>query len=903
MLNELLTFFDHSRHQLKVRGVAAVLDVLTFKGHEGLSRPFKYTVEFTSVTQDIAVEQMLGRDASFTLHAPPEKRPLPGFSLPPVKPLRTLHGVITGFKRLSDSRDEARYEITLEAHLALLGRGKQYRIYQHQSVPEIVESVLRSRHQFEGQHFLFQLVRDYPRREQVMQYGESDLAFISRLLAEVGIWYRVVSDDRLSIDVIEFHDDQRHYQFNVKLPCRPPSGMSSSGKDAVWDLQACHRVVEQHINVRAYHHRDARAYLDGEVDQTRGATTTYGEGYHYAEPYMALGDALDQDEDLLSESGYFYARLNHERFLNQQTRLSGVSSSTALAPGQVLKISDGAPQAFGTGAVITCVTLEATRDSSLLTHFEAIPYSETVCFRPPLGAKPQMAGTVPARVTSNRANDPYGHIDLEGRYRVSFLFDRDTWKAGEESVWLRMARPYAGDTHGLHLPLICGTEVAVAFEHGDPDRPYIAHALHDSQNPDHVTLRNYKRNVLRTPANNKLRMDDTRGQEHIKLSTEHGGKSQLNLGHLVDAQKKQRGEGVELRTDAWSVLRGGKGVFITADAQAKAQGPVLEMSAAKRRLQDAGDQLQQLSVDAEASQAEPADVAAQLALLRDQLDELKAAVVLLSAPDGIALTSGKHLQLAAQGNLMLNAGGEADLSVVKRLFVGVGQGLSLFVRKLGIKLIANQGPVTVQAQNDSLSLMARQGLEITSTEDQVFITAKQKITLNAGGSYITLDANGIESGTEGDYNVKAAMFDYSGPASMTASFLEYPQSLSAQVFRLRVPSAHEAAGQSWAGMPYKLYADGALLKEGVLDDGAELRIDHQVVTREYRLQMANGTSFQIPVPGEYRNPPQAHLANLGLLNHTPQTHPEVGQPSTHSDHRVKYAGVLDGLVDTQGDPQ
>ncbi|MBF8469505.1 phage baseplate assembly protein V, partial [Klebsiella oxytoca] len=98
--------------------------------------------------------------------------------------------------------------------------------------------------------------------------------------------------------------------------------------------------------------------------------------------------------------------------------------------------------------------------------------------------------------------------DRDGRYRVSLLFDRDHWPPGEESLWVRQARPYAGDTYGLHLPLLAGTEVAIAFEQGDPDRPYIAGVLHDSAHPDPVTIRNYKRNVLRTPANNKIRLDD-----------------------------------------------------------------------------------------------------------------------------------------------------------------------------------------------------------------------------------------------------------------------------------------------------------------------------------------------------------------------------------------------------------
>ncbi|HCM9228077.1 TPA: DUF2345 domain-containing protein [Enterobacter bugandensis] len=89
----------------------------------------------------------------------------------------------------------------------------------------------------------------------------------------------------------------------------------------------------------------------------------------------------------------------------------------------------------------------------------------------------------------------------------------------------------------------------------------------------------------------------------------------------------------------------------------------------------------------------------------------------------------------------------------------MGSALSVFVRKLGIRLIANQGPVQVQAQNDLMALLARKEISIVSTEDEIRILAKKKITLNGGGSYITLDANAIESATLGEYRTKAGHYD------------------------------------------------------------------------------------------------------------------------------------------------
>ncbi|MGN6987997.1 phage baseplate assembly protein V, partial [Neisseria sp. P0007.S010] len=84
---------------------------------------------------------------------------------------------------------------------------------------------------------------------------------------------------------------------------------------------------------------------------------------------------------------------------------------------------------------------------------------------------------------------------------------------------VRLAKPYAGPEYGIHFPLHEGTEVMLSFVQGNPDRPYISGVMHDSAHPDHIPADWNTRNVIRTWANNKLRMEDQKGQEHIKLAT------------------------------------------------------------------------------------------------------------------------------------------------------------------------------------------------------------------------------------------------------------------------------------------------------------------------------------------------------------------------------------------------
>ncbi|HCX5869447.1 TPA: type VI secretion system tip protein VgrG, partial [Escherichia coli] len=798
--------FDHSHHKLKIRGLKSPVDVLTFTGREQLSAPFRYDIEFTSTDKTIEPESVLMQDGAFSLSAPPVQ------GMPVQTALRTLHGIITGFKLLSSSRDEARYEVRLEPRMALLTRSRQNAIYQNLTVPQIVEKILRERHQMRGQDFVFNLKSEYPSREQVMQYGEDDLTFISRLLSEVGIWFRFATDARLKIEVIEFYDDQSGYERGLTLPLRHPSGLHDGATEAVWGLNTAYSVVEKSVTTRDYNYRTATAEMMTEQhDATGGDNTTYGEAYHYADNFLQKGDKE------AAESGAFYARIRHERYLNEQAILKGQSTSSLLMPGLEIKVQgDDAPAVFRKGVLITGVTASAARDRSYELTFTAIPYSERYGYRPALIPRPVMAGTLPARVTSTVKNDIYAHIDKDGRYRVNLDFDRDTWKPGYESLWVRQSRPYAGDTYGLHLPLLAGTEVSIAFEEGNPDRPYIAGVKHDSAHTDHVTIQNDKRNVLRTPANNKIRLDDERGKEHIKVSTEYGGKSQLNLGHLVDAGKQQRGEGFELRTDLWGAVRAKKGIFISADAQDKAQGQVREMAPAMAILDGAQSQMKSLSTDAQTANADPADLSSQIALLQQSVKDLTQAAILLSAPKGVAIASGEHLQLAASKNLIANAGNHADIGVVKNMFIGVGQALSVFVRKAGIKLFANKGAISVQAQNDLMELLAQKSIEITSTEDEIKITAKKKITLNGGGSYIRLDACGIEAGTPGEYNVKAGYYGRKPKAKLTPELMAFPVIESGE-FNAKFLFTDDD-GLPYANTKYiACFSDGTQ-KEGITDE-------------------------------------------------------------------------------------
>ena len=717
---------------------AALLSVVSFEAVEQLGEPYRITIQLTH-PQELNRTDYLGKEACFSiavgLHEP-----------------RIFAGCITHFNKRKQTADFHGYEFVIEPLVARLRHTHASRVFQKQTAPQIIEAILR-RHDFNGNQFQFKTRRTYPEHAFRLQYQLSDWDYIHLLMQQEGL-YSYFAPGKFG-DIIVFGDDIDHYLYKpeLKVPYRETAGLES-GQETVFSLQTHSETVPASYRVADYHPADAWERFKEEANIARDDKTTYGQPYVYGSHHLNQAGAK------------WEAQLRHEAAIARQIVYAGESNILELRPARILRMDQALPDAPN-GQVIVSVTHSGARDAAYKNSYTAIPSDRPFRLQLDEANWPKIAGTLSARVTSPNKY-PHAYITKHGHYTVRFDLDFDEWNPGGESVPLRLAKPFAGANEtGFHFPIIDGTEAAIAFMDGNPNKPYIAHLHHNSRQPDHITTENrwLSRNVIRTQSNNKLRMEDWKGQEHIKLTTEHG-KSQLNLGHLVDSKRQWRGEGVELRTDNHAAIRGGKGIFISADAQLQANGRQLDMQQAIAQLEAALAQAKGLAETAKASQALAMDYEQLHHQLDDTFKQLQEAAILMSAPDGIALVSGGDVQLSAADHVTTTAGGNADISVMKKFTVAAGEAISLFAQKLGMKLFAARGKVEIQAQSDDMALTADKNVMMTSANGRLDISAKEEILLKAGGSYIRITPLGIEEGTLGDRTWKAASHRRQGPASL-----------------------------------------------------------------------------------------------------------------------------------------
>ncbi|OCG26190.1 hypothetical protein A9G11_00020 [Gilliamella sp. wkB108] len=234
------------------------LSVFSLNGVESLNQPWQYIVSFTCQNKQIDINSVLTKPASLTFlphnSLPKQLSQFSEFAL--TEKAKTLYGVITEFSLLSISKDEARYQVKLEPRLALLANHHQSAIYQNQSVIDVVEEVLRN-HGFTGIDYRLELKDAYPIREFITQWQESDLTFIQRLLADVGIWFRFETHPKHNCDVVVISDYEQGYENVGNIALKPPSGMNDSQQNSIWNLQFSSRTKPKQVSVNDYNYRSA----------------------------------------------------------------------------------------------------------------------------------------------------------------------------------------------------------------------------------------------------------------------------------------------------------------------------------------------------------------------------------------------------------------------------------------------------------------------------------------------------------------------------------------------------------------------------------------------------------------------------------------------------------------------
>ncbi|MDV7557578.1 type VI secretion system Vgr family protein [Acinetobacter baumannii] len=452
------------------------------------------------------------------------------------------------------------------------------------------------------------------------------------------------------------------------------------------------------------------------------------------------------------------------------------------------------------------------------------------------------------------------HVDQWGRIKVRFLFTRaddhsHDGGAGSndndtDSAWVDVLTPWAGAGYGARFLPRVGEIVVIDFFDGNIDRPFVVGRIHEAERhptqfdqkgqlPDTKKLSGIRSEEVDGKGFNQLRFDDTTGQISAQLQSSHAA-SQLNLGNLSHPKDKAesdgRGEGFELRTDQWGAVRAGSGLLVSTHKQDQAQGVHLDASEAKQQIEGGLNNAKALSEVAKNQQTDPLEMLENLKTFIEQIEEkdqdkaaaFKQALMILTAPNSIALASNEDIHLSADGQLNQTAGDSINLSTQKNLIAHAQNKISLFAAQQGARLYAGKGKVEIQAQGDGADLIARKAVQVISTEDKIEATAAKEIVLTAGGSQVKITGSGIFMTTSGKFEVKAGQHVFMGGGSANANvpalpkleFAQSPYSAQYQLFK--------ADGRNFQGYKYFIHdSKNNLIKQGITDNQG---FTEQVVT-------------------------------------------------------------------------
>lgn len=466
------------------------LEVSALEGTETISKLFE--IQVTAVSVGIVdAERLLGAKASLVL-------------------LRDDHEVCRMFGMIAAVRDgyesesdHTSYSFTFVPRAHRMALHETLDIFLDLTVPEIVEKKLELAKLEKGKDYELRLYNTYPKREMVVQYKETDLAFISRLTEHLGMSF--FFEHRDGRDVFILTDDNpgfRRIAAEDHIPFRPRGDLRD-----VYRFESLAQMVPSEHIVRDYNYRTPHVELAARADLPGGEGRVVEYGAHFK----------------TNDEGEKIAKIRAEEQIVRRRTICGESDVPLLAAGATF-VLEGHPMG-DLDLLITEVT-HSLRQVALgavsgarryENKFKAILRSTK--FRPArVTPKPKVHGVLTGRIDTETMGR-YAEIDSEGRYHVKFLFDMAETPNGQASRPVRMMQPHAGAGYGMHFPLRHGVEVLILCVDGDPDRPIIAGTVPNPQTASPVVTGNAPRNIIRTGGDNEINIDDTADGQRIKLLT------------------------------------------------------------------------------------------------------------------------------------------------------------------------------------------------------------------------------------------------------------------------------------------------------------------------------------------------------------------------------------------------
>ena len=522
-----------------------IFDVVAFQGLERVSAPFEVRLELSSFDPSIPIEALVDTEAYVEIQANCYEP-------------KYIHGVITEVARGDAGNHRTFYTLTLRPALARLSHVTDSKIWQFQTVQDVIKSVLLTH---DIHHFEWRIFHEHPKRDYITQFAETTLAFIERLLSEEGISYHF--EHAKGHHLLVFTDNSFTSPYMHPFATLEYNA-TSGGYDQRFFIDRFHqyqRLTTTGFALSDYTHKNPRLRMDAAFGHMQSNERLNSPAYPMYDYPGGYSDAVD------ARTWYSQCRLEAVQVDSDTGR--GRSNCYYFTPGNLVQISHHPSEAANVPHFVTQISYEATQTAALeeeaghdatdySVEFMTIPASKP--FRPRLHSKPTCDGPMIATVTGPEGEEIY--TDEMGRCKVHFQWDRHNAPDENASCWLRVAQGWAGAGWGhMAIPRI-GQEVLVSFIDGDIDRPIVTGSVYNADHlppyplPEHKTKMVIRSDTHKGKGYNELSFEDTPGSEQIYLRAEKSIVQMYGSENLSIHTNGDLGDGIADAVEAQAMLTG-----------------------------------------------------------------------------------------------------------------------------------------------------------------------------------------------------------------------------------------------------------------------------------------------------------------------------------------------------------